>query len=235
MVAFIGWFQIIGIAETSASKRRQRFAAIAVCGAGFAIVALVKPTTAAVMAIVLTPLTLVFGRRAFMDIVAAGVVAFLLVVLILIGIDGDPVTAVERYRSALHINELSQSSHDWDGFSRTFKLHLGFHDWLSLASMAALGPLVSAAIWLDRKSALLLACGTVLVAQCVLFHPLLLEPNTNYGVSNFSLGALMLTGLTTTCLLARREPRGTAPDWRYVAVLAALLLAPIGSRSAPTL
>jgi hypothetical protein len=229
LVVFIGWLQIIGAAHDSASRRGRRFTAIAICGAGFAIVALVKPTTAAAMAIVLTPLTLVFGRRALMDIVAAGVVAFVLVVLILIGIDGDPVNAVARYRSALHLNALSQSSHDWDGFSRTFTLHLKFPDWLSLGVMAALGPLVAVAIWLDRKLALLLACGVVFVAQGVLFHPLLIEPNTNYGVSNFSLGALTLTGLATTWLLMRRNPgNADTTDWRYLVVLLALLLAPVG-------
>jgi hypothetical protein len=227
LVVFIGWFQIIGIGEGPASTRRRRFAAVAVCGAGFAIVALVKPTTGASMAIVLTPLTLAFGRRAFMDIVAAGVVAFLLVVLVLVGIDGDPVTAVARYRGALHLNEVSQSSHDWDGFAKTFTLTLGYYDWRSLASMAALGPIVSIAIWLDRKLAYFLACGGVFVAQLVLFHPLMVEPTYNYGIANFSLGALALTGLATTWLMHRKS-EGMAADWRYTAVLLALVLAPIG-------
>jgi len=170
----------------------------------------------------------VFGYRAFIDILAAGVVAFLLVVLILVGIDGDPVTAVMRYRNALYLNKLSQSNHDWNGFFKAFELSFGFHDRVSLASMAALGPIVSIVIWLDRKFAQLLVCGAFLVAQCVLFHPLLVDPNYNYAVSNFSLGALTLTGVATTWFLTRREPKHPATDWRYIAVLLALLFAPIG-------
>jgi hypothetical protein len=123
-------------------------------------VALVKPTTAAVLAIGITGLTLPFERRALTDVIFAGSLSFLSVVLILLAIDGDLSTVIERYRTSLAYNELAQAGHDLNG--------------------------------------------------------------------SFALGAATLLGLFLGAyLLGRRQEHGRGADRRHVAVLAALIFAPI--------
>jgi hypothetical protein len=74
---------------------------------GFTIVALVKPTTASVLAIGITGLTLPFARRALTNVIFAGSLSFLLVMLVLLSIDGELPTAIPRYRTTLSYSELS--------------------------------------------------------------------------------------------------------------------------------
>jgi hypothetical protein len=122
-------------------------------------VALVKPTTAAVLAIGVTGLTLPFGRRALIDVVFAGSLSFLLVVQVLLSIDGDLSTVILRYRNSLVYNDLSQAGHDMNGM--------------------------------------------------------------------FTLGAETLLGVFGAYLLGRQLKHGLGADPRYVALLTALVFAPI--------
>jgi hypothetical protein len=112
LIIFTGWLRIVATSEDAASQWWCRPGAIVVFALGFAIVALVKPTTAAVLAIGLTGLTLPFGRRALIDVIFAGSLSFLLVVLILLTIDGDISTVILRYRNALVYNDILQAGHD---------------------------------------------------------------------------------------------------------------------------
>jgi hypothetical protein len=115
LIIFAGWFRILATSEHAALPWWGRVGAMTVFALGFAIVALVKPTTAAMLAIGLTGLTLPFGRRALIDVVFAGSLSFLLVVLVLLAIDGDVSTVILRYRNALVYNEVFQAGHDLGG------------------------------------------------------------------------------------------------------------------------
>jgi hypothetical protein len=164
LMIFTGWFRIFAMAGNAASGRWQRPMAIVICALGFAIVALVKPTTAAALAIGITAFTLPFGRRALMDVVIAGSLSLLLVVLVLLAIDGNPSTVILRYRNALADNELAQSGHD---------------------------------------------------------------PGSLFKFFDWKLGAEMLLGIFAAYLLGRRTIQDGGMDRRYIAVLAALIFAPI--------
>jgi hypothetical protein len=159
LIIFTGWLRIFATSEDAASHWCCRPSAIVVFALGFVIVALVKPTTAAVLAIGVTGLTLPFGRRVLMDVIFAGSLSFLLVVLILVAIDGDISTVILRYRNSLVYNELAQAGHDLS--------------------------------------------------------------------SSFTLGAETLLGIFGAYLLGRRLKHGRGADRRYIAVLAALIFAPI--------
>jgi hypothetical protein len=159
LIIFSGWFRILATSEQVASPWWSRPGASVVFALGFAIVALVKPTTAAMLAIGVTGLTLPFGRRALVDVIFAGSLAFLLVVLALLAIDGDFSTVILRYRNALVYNEVFQAGHD-------------------------------------------------------LNHSL-------------TAGAETLLGMFAAYLLGRQLKHGNSADRRYIAVLAALIFAPI--------
>jgi hypothetical protein len=159
LIIFTGWLRIFATSEDAASQWWCRPGAIVVFALGFVIVALVKPTTAAVLAIGVTGLTLPFGRRALIDVIFAGSLSFLLVVLILLAIDGDLSTVIVRYRNSLVYNELFKAGHDLSG--------------------------------------------------------------------SFTLGAEMLLGVCGAYLLGRRLKHGRGVDPRYIAVLTALIFAPI--------
>jgi hypothetical protein len=159
LIIFTGWLRIFATSEDAASPWWRRPGAIVVFALGFAIVALVKPTTAAVLAIGVTGLTLPFGRRALIDVIFAGSLSFLLVVLVLLAIDGDFSTVILRYRNALVYNDLFQAGHD-----------------------------------LSRL---------------------------------LTVGAETLLGIFGAYLLCRQLKHGRGADRRYIAVLAALIFAPI--------
>ena len=157
LIIFAGWFRILEPSEDAPWWSRP--GAMVVFALAFAIVALVKPTTAAVLAIGVTGLTLPFGRRALIDVVFAGSLSFLLVVLVLLSIDGDLTTVILRYRSSLAYNDLFQAGHDMNG--------------------------------------------------------------------TFALGAETLLGVFGAYLLGRQLKHGLGADPRYVALLTALIFAPI--------
>jgi hypothetical protein len=112
LVVFSGWLRILATSQDAALPSRYRVSAVVVFAVGFMVVTLVKPTTAPVLAIGLSGLTLPFGRRALTDVVCAGAFSFLLVVLALLAIDGDLSTLISRYRNSLIYIQLSQSGHD---------------------------------------------------------------------------------------------------------------------------
>jgi hypothetical protein len=159
LIIFTGWLLIFETSEDAASPWWSRPRAIVVFALGFAIVALVKPTTAAVLAVGVTGLTLPFGRQALKDVIFAGSLAFLMVVLILLAIDGDLSAVILRYRNALFYNELSEAGHDLSG--------------------------------------------------------------------SFTLGAETLLGIFGAYLLGRQLKHSRGADQRYIAVLVALIFAPI--------
>jgi hypothetical protein len=157
LIIFACWLRILEASEDTPWWHRPT--AMVVFALAFAIVALVKPTTAAELAIGVTGLTLPFGRRALIDVVFAGSFSLLLVVLVLLSIDGDLSAVILRYRSALFNNELSQGGHDMNG--------------------------------------------------------------------TFTLGAKTLLGIFGVYLLGRQLKQGLGADPRYVALLTALIFAPI--------
>jgi hypothetical protein len=226
LIIFTGWFEICRIGREPPSRRWCRLIPVAVCGVGFAVVALVKPTTAAALAVVLTLLTLAFGRRALANIVCSGVVSFLLAVLVLMLIDGDPSAIIMRYRTALQNNELSQSGHDLHGLITSLNLMLGSRGWTALLLMAILGPLVSMALFADgwKLSTRVTICASVFAIQFFVSVPLI---TFNYSISFWALGVLTLTGTFTSCLLTRNLGPKIGEDRRYFALLLGAFLAPI--------
>ncbi len=226
LIIFTGWFEICRTDGEPSSGRWRRFIPVAVCGVGFAVVALVKPTTSAALAVVLTFLTLAFGRRALAAIICAGVVSFLLVVLVLMLIDGNPSAIIMRYHSALQNNELSRSGHDLRGMITGLELTLGYRGWGTLLLMAVLGPLVSMALSADgwKLSTRLVTCAVVLAIQFFLARPLI---TYNYSISFWSLGVLTMTGILTSRLLSRDVAPEIGEDRRYIALLLGAFLAPV--------
>jgi hypothetical protein len=107
------WLRILEAPNDSSWWRRP--GTMIAFALAFAIVALVKPTTAAVLAISVTGLTLPFGRRALTDVILAGGLAFVLTVLVLLSIDGDLSSVILRYRSSLVYVDLFQAGHDMNG------------------------------------------------------------------------------------------------------------------------
>ncbi|MBW5435838.1 hypothetical protein FXB41_13905 [Bradyrhizobium canariense] len=112
MLVFGGWFRFLIIPEQAVLLGWRRLVAIAAFAIGFAIVALVKPTAAPVLAVGAMGLTLPFGRRALIEVIAGGALSIGLVVLALVAIDGDLPAAIQRYRNVLVLNELSETGHD---------------------------------------------------------------------------------------------------------------------------
>jgi hypothetical protein len=112
LTIFTGWLGIFATSEDPASPTWHRLGTIVTFAVGFTIVALVKPTTAALLAICLTALTLPFGYRALTGVIFAGSLSFVLVVLMLLAVDGDLSTVILIYRTSLSYNELSQVGHD---------------------------------------------------------------------------------------------------------------------------
>jgi hypothetical protein len=112
LLIFNGWLQIFIASEQVASPAWHRAGAIVVFALGFMIVALVKPTTAAILAIGLTGLTLPFGRNTLISVIFAGSLSLVFFVLVLLAIDGDFATAMLRYRNALAYDDLIQAGHD---------------------------------------------------------------------------------------------------------------------------
>ena len=229
LLALAGWFQIIRLTEVGGLDGWRRPVALATCALGFAITFLVKPPTAATLSVVVTLLTLAFGRRALLHVLVAGFLSCLLVVLVLLAIDGDLSAVITRYRKGLYQSELSQSNHDLAHMlSNSFDLPLGYRHWISLSLMAALGPVVSIALSLDRwPPARTLVCALVLAIQFVLFHHLLASSQENFGVAHWAIGLLTLTGIATTWLFARWRTPSDGADWRYVAVVLAVIIAPL--------
>jgi hypothetical protein len=115
LIIFAGWLRMFATPEGAAPQSWYRAYAIIVFALGFMIVALVKPTTAALLAIGLTGLTLPLGRRVLVDVIFAGALSFLLVVLFLVLIDGDLSTVILRYRTSLVYIGLAQGGHDVGG------------------------------------------------------------------------------------------------------------------------
>jgi hypothetical protein len=159
LIIFTGWLRIFETSEDATSPWWGRPGAMVAFALGFAIVALVKPTTAMVLAIGVTGLTLPFGRRALRDVIFAGSLSFLLLGLILLAIDGDISTVILRYRNSLVYNDLFQAGHDLKG--------------------------------------------------------------------SFIFGAETLLGVLGAYLLGRQLKQGLGADSRYVALLTALIFAPI--------
>jgi hypothetical protein len=159
LIIFGGWLRMLAMPEDAASQWTGRPGAIFAFAVGFAIVALAKPTTAAVLAIGLTGLTLPSGRRAVSDVVFAGILSFFLVLLVLLAIDADFSKMFLRYRESIEYNELFQAGHDLN--------------------------------------------------------------------SSFAPGAIILLGFFGAYWYGRRSKHVRGVDRRYVAILAALILAPI--------
>ena len=227
LLALSGWFQIIRLAQDKELERWRRPVAVTICAIGFAITALVKPTTAASLSGVVVLLTLVFGRRAVLDILVAGILSCLLVVLVLVAIDGDPSVAITRYRNGLAEVELLQSGQSLAHLPHTFDLQLGSRELISLSWMAALGPAVSIILSTNRWApARMLVCALVFVIQFVLFRDLLADPEYNFGVAHWAIGVLTLTGISMSWLLTRWRTPSDGADWRYIAVFLALIFAP---------
>lgn len=157
LIIFACWLRILEAPDDSPWWRR--LGTMVTFALAFAIVALVKPTTAAVLAICVTGLTLPFGRRALMEVILAGGLASVLTVLVLLSIDGDLASVILRYRSSLAYIDLFQAGHDTNGA--------------------------------------------------------------------FALGAETLLGLFGAYLLGRQLKQGLGADPRYVALLTALIFAPI--------
>ena len=87
------------------------------------------------LAIGVTGLTLPFGRRALMDVIFAGSLAFLLVVLVLLAIDGDFSSVILRYRNSLVYNEVFQAGHDMNhSLTVERKRYLAFSRHICLAA-----------------------------------------------------------------------------------------------------
>jgi hypothetical protein len=125
LIAFIGWFRVLARAGDTASKSWHPFVAIVTLALGIALVALVKPTTAAAVGVGITVLTLPFGRRALTDVLIAGASSFLFFSLVMLAIDGSPSVVVSRYRGALLDNQIAQSGHDLTGLFNSFDRKLG--------------------------------------------------------------------------------------------------------------
>ena len=161
--------------------------AIVVFALGFAIVALVKPTTAAVLAIGLTGLTLPFGRRALTGVIVAGSLSLVVVVLIVLAIDGNLSTAILRYRNSIVYIDIAQDGHDISGS-------------LALAATTLLGVLVAGACWAAGRSLAAARIGDLL--PCLRHSywpplPLRLELATTYGRARRAPGC---SGSSRLCL-----------------------------------
>jgi hypothetical protein len=161
------WLRILEAPEDSPWWRRP--GAMVAFALGFAIVALVKPTTAAVLAIGVTGLTLPFGRRALTDVILAGGLASVLVVLVLLSIDGDLSTVILRYRSSLAYNELFQAGHD---MNRTFAL--GAETLLGVFGAYLLGRQIKKGLGADPRNVALLTA--------LIFVPIAIAFGTNTGI-----------------------------------------------------
>lgn len=169
LIIFTGWLRIIVTSEQAASSWWRRPGAIVAFALGFAIVALVKPTTAAMLAIGITGLTLPFGRRALIDVVFAGSLSFLLVVLVLLAIDGDLPTVILRYRDALAYNDLFQAGHD---LSRS--LAVGAETLLGIFAAYLLGRRLKLGRGADRRY--------IAVLAALIFAPIAIAFGTNAGI-----------------------------------------------------
>lgn len=117
MLIFGGWFQFL-----TTRLAWHRSTAIVLFAIGFATVALVKPTAAPVLAAGIMGLTLPFGRRALIEVIAGGTLSLVLVALALVAIDGNLSAAIQRYRDVLALNALSGTGHD---LSSTFAVGAG--------------------------------------------------------------------------------------------------------------
>jgi hypothetical protein len=169
LIIFTGWLKIFATLEDAASPWWCRLGAIVVFALGFVIVALVKPTTAAVLAIGVTGLTLPFGHRALKDVIFAGSLSFLLVVLTLLAIDGDLSAVILRYRTALFYNELSEAGHDLSG-----SFTLGAETLLGVFGAYFLGRQLKHGRGADRRY--------IAVLMALIFAPIAIAYGTNTGI-----------------------------------------------------
>ena len=169
LIIFTGWLRILEASEDAASPWWCRPGAMVIFALGFAIVALVKPTTAAVLAIGVTGLTLPFGRRALTDVIFAGSLSFLLVVLVLLAIDGDLSTVILRYHNALVYNDLFQAGHDLKG-----SFALGLETLLGVFGAYLLGRQLKHGLGADPRYVALLTA--------LIFAPIAIAFGTNTGI-----------------------------------------------------
>jgi len=169
LIIFAGWLRILAASECAVSPWWRRPGTIVVFALGFAIVALVKPTTAAVLAIGITGLTLPFGRRALVDVIFAGSLSFLLVVLVLLAIDGDFSTVILRYRDALVESDLFQAGHDL-GHSLT----VGVGTLLGIFAAYLLGLQLKKGGGADQRH--------VAILVALIFAPIAIAFGTNTGI-----------------------------------------------------
>jgi len=169
LIIFACWLRILEASQNAASPWWCRLGAMVVFALAFAIVALVKPTTAAVLAIGVAGLTLPFGRRALIDVVFAGSSSFVLVVLVLLSIDGDLSTVILRYRNALVYNDLFQAGHDLNG---TFTL--GAETLLGVFGAYLLGRQLKQSLGTDPRYVALLTA--------LIFAPIAIAFGTNTGI-----------------------------------------------------
>jgi hypothetical protein len=169
LIIFTGWLRIFVTSEDGTSPWWYRPGAMAVFVLGFAIVALVKPTTAAILAIGVTGLTLPFGRRALIDVIFAGSLSFLLVALILLTIDGDLSGVILRYRTSLVYNDLFQAGHNLSG-----SLMFGVETLLGVLGTYLLGRQMKHGLGADSQYVALLTA--------LIFAPIAIAFGTNTGI-----------------------------------------------------
>jgi hypothetical protein len=169
LIIFTGWLRILETSEDAALPLWIRPGAVVFFTLGFVIVALVKPTTAAVLAIGVTGLTLPFGRRALKDVIFAGSLSFLLVVLILLAIDGDLSGVILRYRTALFYSGLSEAGHDLSGL-----FALGAETLLGIFGAYLLGRQLKHGSGADRRY--------IAVLMALIFAPIAIAYGTNTGI-----------------------------------------------------
>ncbi|MCP3384597.1 hypothetical protein NLM31_29915 [Bradyrhizobium sp. CCGUVB4N] len=167
MLIFGGWFRFLTIPERAMLVGWRSSLVTLAFAIGFAIVALVKPTSAPVLALGVMALTLPFGRRALIEVIAGGALSIVLAVLALVAIDGSLAGAIMRYRNVLALNELSGTGHDLDS---TFAVGAGML--LGIAGSYALGR------WLmpkaDRRH--------LAAILALILAPLALALGTNTGI-----------------------------------------------------
>ena len=202
LLIFTGWLRIL---EDAVSPALQRTGAIVVFALGFMVVALVKPTTAAILAIGLTGLTLPFGRRSLMEVIFAGSLSFLLFVLVLLAIDGDISAVILRYRNALVYNDLFQAGHDVNHFST-----LGVETLIGVFVAYLLGRRLNYARFADPRYI------AVLIALC--FAPIAVAFGTNAGILRSAPRAGIFWVVALALVVMTAAPPNIRWRWLYLAM-----------------